>query len=243
MDFSEVVCCGMKQSAPRPSGLPSRIQFLADLAGSILGLSEITGLSRKSLGEWLAGKREPSPYALKKIVVTLGVDQEWLLYGTGAEPRSITAGMVKTAAVPLTDSTSDSQSILSAGVDWLKFHLGLNASNLLLVHTQDDEMAPTIFRGEPVLARIGGTPGHSWRLFVVRNEGVVMVRYAREEENNSITLRSENIESSGLWLGENGGLKFLGEVVWYGTKVQPYAPARSRVQSLPGQTPMRRRVP
>ena len=238
---SEVVFWCMRQSAPRPKGLPSRLQRLADLAGSVLALSEIAGLSRKGLGEWLSGKREPSPYALKKLVDSLGVDQEWLLTGIGPEPRSITAGVVKTAAVPLADHSSDSRSMLSADVDWLKIHLGLNSSNLLLVHAQDDEMAPTICRGEPILARAGGTPGHSWRLFVVRNENEVMVRYAREEENGSITLRSENIEASGLSLGEEGGLAFLGEVVWYGTKVLPYTPPRPRAQSLPGQTPMRRK--
>ena len=244
MNFSELVIWGMRQSSPRPSGLPSRLQRLADLAGSVLALSEIAGVSRKALGEWLSGKREPSSYGLRKIVDGLGVDQEWLLTGVGPEPRSISSGVVKTAAIPLTDRFSENKSIISADVDWLRIHLGLRSDNTLLLHAQDDELAPTICRGEPVLARDGGHPGQAWRLFAIRffDSGPV-VRYVKSEDNGTFTVRTENTESTRHFLGDADGFLILGEVVWFGTKVLPYPTVKPRSQSVAGLAPMRRRVP
>lgn len=238
MDFCEMVKCAMRRPSQRPPGLPSRLQLLADLAGSALALAELSGVSRKALGEWLTGKREPSPYALRKFVEA-GVDQEWLLTGKGLAPRSIAMGVVKSAAFPLTDPFGDSKSILSADADWLQIHLGLRKDNTLLIHAPDDEMAPAICRGEPILARSGGIPGLTWKLFVIRFfEGMPSVRWVKrdDERDGLFSVRSENEETHGHTLDGEDGFLIVGEVVWHGTKVISYTPT-----SRSGRAPMRRR--
>lgn len=238
----------MRPTQPRSLGLPSRLQHLADLAGSVVALAEMAGISRKSLTDWLTEKRPPSGQGMRKLVDRLGIDQGWLLTGEGEMPRAISGGVVRTDATALFDCSDPSnRSILSADASWLRIHLGLSASNVLLYHPQDDQMAPTICRGEPVLARVGGSPDHHiWRLHVVRHQGIVMVRYIKSMDNGGgVGLRTENnVDDYGYIAteGSEDGINILGEVVWYGTKVLPYVPPRPRAQSLPGQAPMRRRV-
>ncbi|MGC8514498.1 MAG: helix-turn-helix domain-containing protein, partial [Acidimicrobiales bacterium] len=48
---------------------------IQDLAGSM-------GLSRNTIGNWLAGRTHPKDYALREIAGITGVDPQWLLTGT-----------------------------------------------------------------------------------------------------------------------------------------------------------------
>lgn len=85
----------MRKAQQRPEGLLSRIQHLADLAGSVAALAERSGQSRRTLTDWLREVREPTPRGLRRLVDALGINQAWLLGGHGPAPRTLSGGALK----------------------------------------------------------------------------------------------------------------------------------------------------
>jgi hypothetical protein len=203
----------------------------------------MAGISRKSLTDWLTEKRPSSRQGMRKLVDRLGIDQGWLLTGEGEIPRAISGGVVRTDATSLRDSSDPSnRSILTVDANWLKHYVLVRPDEVLLVHASDDELAPKICRGEPVLVR-PGVPGPNWRLMAVQiAEGNVIVRYVREEEG-VYALRGGGEGGTEAWdlppesFGKDK-ITILGEVAWFGTRVNS---VRSSSPATPSRAPMRRK--
>ncbi|WP_019644197.1 helix-turn-helix domain-containing protein [Novispirillum itersonii] len=67
-------------------GFQERMDTAARLAGNATRLAEKTGISRRAIGEYLAGKAEPSRLRLIAIAAAAGVRIEWLATGEGPIP-------------------------------------------------------------------------------------------------------------------------------------------------------------
>jgi phage repressor protein C with HTH and peptisase S24 domain len=68
--------------------LQDRMRIAADRVGNASALSRVTGISRRSIGEYLAGDAEPSTSRLVAIADAAGVSVEWLATGRGAGPEA-----------------------------------------------------------------------------------------------------------------------------------------------------------
>lgn len=66
------------------SALADRIREAARELGSLNQLAEVTGIPRRTLGNWLKGT-QPKPDALERIAQKTGVSLEWLVSGDGGK--------------------------------------------------------------------------------------------------------------------------------------------------------------
>lgn len=82
------------------SDLPARIKEAADLLGGLKQLAKKTGIPRRTLGNWLQG-RKPKPEALQKIAVAAQVDLGWLVTGDGEKFGSPLTALLKKAGESL----------------------------------------------------------------------------------------------------------------------------------------------
>ena len=64
-------------------GFAERMFQAAQMAGNATRLAEATGISRRAIGDYLAGKAEPSRPRMVAIAKSAGVSLEWLATGDG----------------------------------------------------------------------------------------------------------------------------------------------------------------
>lgn len=143
-----------------------RMQKAADLAGNATKLAEATGISRRSIGDYLAGGSEPSRSRLIAIARAAGVSVDWLATGEGqVSPGPVAAPTLdeKLVAVPRYDA------VLAAGggslnersriVEHIPFprnfivhKLGKSsADGLAILEARGDSMEPTLGDGDLVM--------------------------------------------------------------------------------------------
>jgi phage repressor protein C with HTH and peptisase S24 domain len=72
-----------KQVSVEKKAFSERMKSIADLAGNATRLSETSGISRRSIGAYLAGTGSPSRERLVKLAQATGVSVEWLSTGSG----------------------------------------------------------------------------------------------------------------------------------------------------------------
>lgn len=85
-------------------GFQRRMEQAAKLAGNATRLAEKTGISRRAIGEYLAGKAEPSRPRLVAIAEAAGVRVAWLATGEG--PMRLAEEMAPANGVSSTANTT-----------------------------------------------------------------------------------------------------------------------------------------
>lgn len=226
---SQVVKFTMRKAQDRPEGLLSRIQHLADLAGSVSALAEQTGQSRRALTDWLTEVRPPSTQGLRRIVDSLGVDPAWLLDGIGPAPTALRRPAEPLPGVTLTAIDEPQiRSILAVDGAWLHWRLGLRPEDTILAHQADDAMVPEIGVGEPVLCRATSAlpRQESTQTMLIRVEGEIQIRLVRLEDKR-LTIFGRNKQLEPITVAPKE-IEILGEVVWFGRSTNPLLIARHR---------------
>lgn len=80
------------------------MEIAAKMAGNATRLAERTGISRRAIGEYLAGKAEPSRPRLVAIAAAAGVQVAWLATGEGPmRAGDVVASPAPTASPPALD--------------------------------------------------------------------------------------------------------------------------------------------
>jgi len=70
---------------------PLRMEIAARLAGNATRLAELSGISRRAIGDYLAGTAEPTRRRLLAIAKAAGVSVQWLAVGDESLPPSMPA--------------------------------------------------------------------------------------------------------------------------------------------------------
>lgn len=119
-----------------------RMTRAAQMAGNATKLAEATGISRRAIGDYLAGKAEPSRPRLVAIAKTAGVSLEWLATGDGnmhpnADVRiaPLNIELLEDAIVAVEDYVQD----LKEGIDH-----SIKAGLILLLYTLGDDHNPDL---------------------------------------------------------------------------------------------------
>lgn len=224
-----------RTSGPRSSGLPQRIQLLADLAGSVSALAERAGCSRKTLQNWLTKAAPSTRGGLTNLARNLEVSETWLIDGKGDPPEALQGetplripGSRRQYLSVLCDV--EDPTVMSFGTvstKWLGFSQGLKYEDSVWWHATDSSMGPEIKQGEPVLLRKVGNPDlkpPGEHVFLVRLDGRVMLRAVSTRDKKTILLRAWHPNYSGVVVDPTE-VEFLGELVWYG---KSWDPARGR---------------
>jgi len=155
----------MRISAPRPPGLPTRIQTIADCIGSIKDLANLSGISRRSILNWASGRIAPHPAMVLRLATIAKVSPDWIFRGEGEPPATGAQGAQQEIQNRVATSSSDFVNLTPAwdqpvhsiqGISrvWAHMHLGLGADQLVFMTATDDDLAPIIERNEPVIIRL-----------------------------------------------------------------------------------------
>ncbi len=75
---------GPAGSGAEPNAFRSRMEFAARRAGNATRLAEAAGISRRAIGDYLAGAAEPSRSRLVAIARAARVSVQWLATGEGS---------------------------------------------------------------------------------------------------------------------------------------------------------------
>jgi len=238
--ISQLVESGMRSPSKREPGIPHRLQHLVELAGSAGSLAELTGVSKRSLNDWLNSVRPPHPTLLIKICQATGASLSWLRNGEGDAPSDIAAHVPASSKkknvpsagefIKLTSlETQPIQSIGSVSRVWAQLHLGLAPGQLLFLTALDDAMTPAIERNEPVLAqlippedRITLAPDPHG-IYVVQIEDQLLLRRVKPgKEPQSWLADRDNYQIRSF--GSSRGVpiqlhQILGQAVWTGRRL------------------------
>jgi len=228
----------MRPSHSRQEGLPSRLQLLADLLGSVSALAETAGVSRRSLTDWLQGLREPQAAFLHRIADKTGVDYQWIREGQGEMPAKLLVNRPAPETVALTPiSAPQVRSITHVDRNWASLRLGVSPDKIILWNQPDDSMEPMVGLGDPVLCRawptenpppIVGFARHC--IVVVRNEYLLRT-VVQTEGVGPILLRPCNPKYAEMTAPED--LRFVAEALWGGhSLVQPKNEIRTKKRGL-----------
>ncbi len=231
--LSQLVKCPMRKPSPREPGVPARLQRLADLAGSVVALAEICGVSRRGLNDWLNSVRPAHPTLLAKIAEATGTDPEWLREGRGTPPTRLSpqgpAHIV--SLIPMNEPHV--RSILAIDRNWLHLRLGLAPERAILWNQPDDSMEPLVGLGDPVLCRPwpkDSPPpitGLTRYCLVRKGEDVNLRCIFRLEGTGSIVLRPRNPKYPEILLPADA--EILAEAIWGGHSLeQPMKESRNK---------------
>lgn len=100
------------------SGFTNRMEIAARMAGNATRLSAATGISRRAIGDYLAGKAEPSRPRLVAIAKAAGVSVQWLAVGDTPpcppKPLSVDSDVIEDAIKSVEEYLDERQQTLSA---------------------------------------------------------------------------------------------------------------------------------
>lgn len=164
----------MRPSLPRDSKLAKRIQAAIDLAGGFERAARLSGISRRSLGDWVRDKTSVPVARLAQFAEGLGVDFAWLQSGEGEAPRRLGVVTFPSLPPPLASELAPAFDLHTADVEvepigaatltmldaqWASA-LGLSGGVVSVV-SADESAAPRIHVGEPVLGAHAGDAKHA----------------------------------------------------------------------------------
>lgn len=166
----------MKRPRERQPGFPQRLQSIVEHYGSIAALSEASGISTKTLSDWLRGLRAPHAATVRKLCDAIDVDSAWLSQGDSPEIRW-GAGVPAGRQVHL-QAIDSGESLLAVSSAWLQTHFGVADQGIFLVHaTAADAIPGEIEAREPVLFKQvdGGYQPDPEKRYKTRPKEIVLV--------------------------------------------------------------------
>ena len=186
-----------------------RIKYLMKEMGlKQVQFAERIGVDTSNLSKYLNAHMPLSESFLNRLVVNLGVSQEWLLDGTdlpfgktpvrvdGEVMASANGGGTPVYDVDVTAGVASGRNELFASeniVGWV--NLPNMSPNCRIVRVSGDSMAPVINDGDFVAVREVSNPNQIYwgQIYVVQLDDFRLVKYLRRHSDpNMVVLRSEN---------------------------------------------------
>ena len=198
----------MRHPGVRLSGFARRLQAVVDTHGNIQNLAKITGVSPKTIGDWLREVRIPHSATLSRFAPKAGTTAQWLIYGDGEEAPSFTIDQIAPPERALWLSSLDGRESLAAvSIPWAESWFSLErGEGLMLVHASVP-LPPDVVAAEPVLVRdlAGRMP------YIVRPGEILLV--ALDDE----TWRVRRADAEGKHEG-----RLIGTAVWTGHRLNSF---------------------
>lgn len=207
------------------------------LGDNISAFSRKSGLSESLLRKYSSGSI-PGLGKAAAIAKAANVNLLWLATGEG--PKDVDAGSIKpTKGADTTEFAFipgyDVQVSAGTGVSpdgeqatrrlafrhrWLKYR-GLNEKDLVMVFTKGDSMEPTISDGNTLMVDTSDTSPQDGAIYVIRNDGHLLVKRTQVAVGQGIWLISDNKEYDRqlVQFDETPDLEVIGRVVWIGKDI------------------------
>lgn len=224
-----------------------RLKFIVSLFGSPETFATPSGISSRSLRNYLQGSASPGLDNLERIAAFAHIRIGWLVEGelpiargefkpqaspTASEPTPAPAGLV---TIPWFESwmlepqppAQPSTPALALSRDWLA-HRGVAAQPLAAWHVTDNSMAPALQVGDTVvldLTHCDRPPYGAKQLYLVQdtqNPQALFLRVVARLFDGSLLLYSgPHFPSSEALRGQEvERLRFLGRVIWFSRTLQ-----------------------
>lgn len=214
--------------------LNERLVILSEIVGGKSALSRLTGISPSGLNRYLDGG-EPGSRKLDQICEKTDLNPMFMLRGElpiflsdefssaeSSEFAYVPAYDVSVAAGHGSEPCDEEPSRrLAFRRRWLNFR-GLHAKDLLVVYAKGDSMEPNIEDGNSLLVDTSQILPADGGIYVLRNEGQLVVKRTQHLLGEGILLISDNKAYKEQVIPANGSndLQVLGKVVWIGKDVQ-----------------------
>lgn len=226
------------------ASFPKRMKIVAGIVGNASLLADRTGISRRAIGLYLAGKSDPTREKLVVIASAANVNLAWLATGAGpvfahelqlAADTSSAFGVTQPVCcclhipclcVPRThgektsgDGKGGDKFIFSNR--FLQQEVGVSHDNQLLVRIPDDAMAPTLKPDDLVLINRGiGQLVHDG-IYAITLEKALLVRRIQRSVDGAAYVICDNpvYERQRLDRDEVTALKINGKAIWAGKRI------------------------
>jgi phage repressor protein C with HTH and peptisase S24 domain len=210
-----------------------RLGRIALIVGGKSALSRATGLSVSGIGKYLDGG-DPSISKFEQICTRLELNPLFML--KGELPAQLGGGDKQSndefAYIPSYDITiaaghgtepieGEPTRQLAFRQRWLNYR-GLHQKNLIIVYAKGDSMEPTIEDSNSLLIDTSQTLPSDGGIYVLRNEGQLIVKRTQHLLGQGILLISDNKAYKEQIIPANGSsdVQVLGKVVWIGKDIQ-----------------------
>jgi phage repressor protein C with HTH and peptisase S24 domain len=206
-------------------------------------LARATGVSPSAFRKWLRGEAEPSRERLVALANASGVPVGWLANGDGPEPRfqrGTTTARARGIAVPLeagldrqdfvvlpkrpeaaaagteAPPAPDATEFIAFRRDWVRSHLGIEPSQLIVETALGESMEPSIQNGDLLLVDTTDTRYHSFGVYVIEIAGERLVKRMQPRLDGSLTLISDNpaYEAEHVPQDQTDTVRIVGRVLW-----------------------------
>ena len=200
-----------------------RMKIIAGIVGNASILAEKTGISRRAIGLYLAGKSDPTREKLVVIASTANINLTWLATGDG---------QVFSQELQRESDTSSSSKLVKPAVQccgepvtfcsrFLQQDLEVLHENLLLMRIPDDAMKPTLRPNDLVL--INREIGHVAQegIYAIAMEETILVRRIQRSYDGTAYVICDNplYEKQKLDRAEVTALKIKGKAIWAGKRI------------------------
>lgn len=196
------------------STFQERVKKLAGQLGGAQVLADKSGLSRRTIGSYMAGDTDPKRADLVALANAAGVGVEWLAVGTGAVANSAEQREVRyevTAAencvyFPLGDNRSmisppipapkggDNVDVLAISGRWILSELHSKPTDLVVAHVPGDSMSPFLRPGDVVLLDSSDVTVTREGVYFIRMDGTVVVKQLQRLPGGVVKVSSRNPE-------------------------------------------------
>ncbi|KZL17852.1 XRE family transcriptional regulator [Pseudovibrio sp. Ad37] len=212
--------------------LGRRIRSCAEAVGSGDELSRITGISRRTLENYLSGSSEPKASGLLTIAKAASVTLDWLVTGEGPKKREVAGSVQATSFITIprvdiqlaagTGSLNGDNIEKLEDIPFTKSFLGgklgrLSAEGLIILTADGDSMDPLIADGDLVMVdKKRNTLSDGVYAFVYG--GLARVKRLRPTIQGDVELISQNPEYKDELLkrADLEDFHIIGKVVWCG---------------------------
>lgn len=221
MALQRALCSSIRQArvderTERLSEIAVRLRAAVKSAGGNAEVCRKTGIPKKTLGNYLSGKVEPTAIALGKIARACGVTTDWIVGGGPDDGGLDQAGdRINPSGTSAGDAISGSEIVTirklgfraSAGdggtlvIDQsttgapfpqvILDRLGIRPAQARLLDAAGDSMRPTIEDGDPLLVDLGSTDIIEGKVYVFTIGDVVLVKRLRRR-GSTLLMRSDN---------------------------------------------------
>lgn len=210
----------------------SRMKIIAEMVGNATLLAEKAGISRRTIGFYLAGKIEPPLSKLVKIAELANVRVAWLATGEGPPCREDVSGICKLymqrtclaethVVLPQRRRPElKSSDALAFSKEWLEKEIAAGTADLGLLAVGDDAMAPAIHRGDLILVDMAAKRLAADGIYVLRLGDAVQVRRLQILLTGKVSIQCDNLQYERERADiEDVEQRLIGRVVWFGRRL------------------------
>ncbi len=222
-----------------PDEIHERITHLVEVVGGQGKAAEIAGVSRASIDNWRKPGAKVPFDGMLKLAQAAGISLDWMATGDEAyidsrsenSPRLMQTWAGSFALVPVYEAEAGAgpglvpvsertSGALAFREEWLR-RVGVSEASSGLVTAVGDSMAPTIPDGATMLVDMSAREIRSGYIYVLSQEGAVLVKRLQVKIDGSVILISDNplYENEVIDAAMVDQLNVAGRVVWVGTSV------------------------